>query len=649
MCTPSVPAPPRKRRRPNQDLQERLARCEELLKEYATSATKPTPSPTPYSSPSPSTTTQPASPEQYLKGSTPRLVQDKGNVRFTDSPVWSHIYDELQSMREILESQDSTEGATPSDAPTPDDNSDLLMGDHSAVNLDELHPDPANVFRLWQVFLDRVNPVTKIIHVPTLQPYVAEAASPTRNIPRNIESLLFAIYTMAVIALTEEECMTLFSHSRERCLQRFSMGVRATLQRLGFLVNYDLVTLQALVLYLGSLQGRYDRHAAWVLNGVVIRLAQKMGLHRDGASMGLSPFETEIRRRVWWAIILLDAKYALLSGLSHALLPRIWDTKEPCNINDADLYPSATEPIEDKEGPTEMVFCLVSYRIALFLVQTPNFATNDLVQIADILRSDDPNHEQRVAMRTMLEKLEKSLREVMDKFCDPSAGPLHLMAWELHNMLVDKMKMFVKLPHQQPEWARNIRSTSDGLFSFAIHNSAHQIQNYRLTENTGFLWYMKCHFQPDVHGFIVGQLVHRTSGPLVDKAWELIRSTYHYHLELFNMNDSSNAATAVILLRAWRKREAFLASTSGVKPETPLYVRRLQQLAPPDRSTTSSGNTPASEPSPDVSEGMRWESMPMFGGYMDFSATLDWEMFANMNEQAVPTGGISSFMPPFGQ
>lgn len=32
VCTPSTPAPPRKRKRPNQDLLERLARCEALLR-----------------------------------------------------------------------------------------------------------------------------------------------------------------------------------------------------------------------------------------------------------------------------------------------------------------------------------------------------------------------------------------------------------------------------------------------------------------------------------------------------------------------------------------------------------------------------------------------------------------------------------------
>lgn len=39
-CTPSTPAPARKRKRPNQDLQERLSRCEQLLREYANSGAR---------------------------------------------------------------------------------------------------------------------------------------------------------------------------------------------------------------------------------------------------------------------------------------------------------------------------------------------------------------------------------------------------------------------------------------------------------------------------------------------------------------------------------------------------------------------------------------------------------------------------------
>ena len=46
------------------------------------------------------------------------------------------------------------------------DNMDLLLSSvDPSTNVQHLQPDPLHVFRLWQLFLDRVNPLTKIIHV----------------------------------------------------------------------------------------------------------------------------------------------------------------------------------------------------------------------------------------------------------------------------------------------------------------------------------------------------------------------------------------------------------------------------------------------------------------------------------------------------
>ena len=81
-CTPSTPAPARKRRRPNQDLQQRLARCEELLSEYA--AKKPE---------EPSSegedTRQPWRPTGQL------IIDDGGGVKFMDSYLCATIHDEV--------------------------------------------------------------------------------------------------------------------------------------------------------------------------------------------------------------------------------------------------------------------------------------------------------------------------------------------------------------------------------------------------------------------------------------------------------------------------------------------------------------------------------------------------------------------------
>ena len=119
----------------------------------------------------------------------------------------------------------------------------------SHIDVDELHPAPVNVFRLWHIFMERVNPMVKVIHAPSMQPYLQEAANSGRNIPNNVVALIFSIYTVSVVALEDEECQTILGWTKKYAFHKFSTGVRAALHKLGFLVNYDLVTLQALVLY----------------------------------------------------------------------------------------------------------------------------------------------------------------------------------------------------------------------------------------------------------------------------------------------------------------------------------------------------------------------------------------------------------------
>jgi len=150
-------------------------------------------------------------------------------------------------MREIVDADEHDE-VTP-DTMTPDENSDLLLGDSPQQTVEDLWPDAAHVFRLWQIYLDRVNPLTKIIHVPTLQPHLADAASDSHNVPKNVEALLFSIFLMAVVSLTPEECQVLLGYSKEEAYRRFSSGTRLTLMRMGFLKSHDLMTLQALVIY----------------------------------------------------------------------------------------------------------------------------------------------------------------------------------------------------------------------------------------------------------------------------------------------------------------------------------------------------------------------------------------------------------------
>ncbi|KAJ8129365.1 hypothetical protein O1611_g4267 [Lasiodiplodia mahajangana] len=413
-CTPSTPAPPRKRRRPNQDLQQRLARCEELLSEYTTNPRTPP--------------NDPPSQEEPWKPIGKLLIDDDG-TKFTDSHLWATVHSEISAMREILEDDETIEDyCTPIDSRTPEQNTSLVLVEGMDGNVEEYRPSPAHAFRLWQTFLEKVNPLTKVIHVPSVQPKLVEATTNPNSIPKNVEALLFSIYAVAIAAMNE--------------------SCRLALIRIGILNTYDLVVLQALVLYFFSLSGRVDRHAAWILNGVTVRIAQKMGLHRDGEQLGLPPFEVEMRRRVWWQIILIDTVYALMSGLGQSLLPRSWDTKKPSNIHDADLYPTMTT-LQPRNGPTDMIYCLVCYEVAGMIIDTPNLEAVVLGNETGLSDAAPPEVIEKARRR--IHQLDLTISNILDNYCDPSMGPIHQLAAKMRLLLIGKCSELICPARDQPE------------------------------------------------------------------------------------------------------------------------------------------------------------------------------------------------------
>jgi hypothetical protein len=155
-------------------------------------------------------------------------------------------------MRSIIDTEDPEETSVlGTEGLTPDNNADILFShDGSPAATDDLHPDPVHSFRLWQIFLDRVNPIIKIVHVPTLQPRLIEITTDHSNVALNYQALFFGIYLMASISLLDHESMQLLGMSREQAIRKFALGLKQSLVKADFLRNHDMVTLQALTFFL---------------------------------------------------------------------------------------------------------------------------------------------------------------------------------------------------------------------------------------------------------------------------------------------------------------------------------------------------------------------------------------------------------------
>ena len=392
------------------------------------------------------------------------------------------------------------------------------------------------------------------------------------------------------------------------------------------------------------------------MSGMLVRIAQKMGYHRDGESLNLTPFETEMRRRIWWQIIMQDAKNAMISGLSHSMLPTNWDTKPPRNVNDADLFPGSTEPIQPREGPTEMAFCLLVYEIAKFMISadamhgTPGF---EAVIMGHELTSnqDDVVLPSIEKYRDLVDTLERNLLEVEHRYIDASAGNAHIAALTVRPMLTSKLREMLVRMRDQPEWGTEIFNAKDNLFKIVIHNMEHSTNSYDVMDQQGFLWFVKLHFQLDLFAVMTGQLCSRPTGILADRAWNVMDKIYTYHPEISDLSNKAYAAQAQFVLKAWKARERAYAQLGQII-DIPHFIYRIQESLGSSSSSESRSSeplmqTPTSQPplsQSRVQQPQMTDLDPLLGSYLDVSA-LNWDMWNDFtnNPNQIPTSAFGGF------
>jgi hypothetical protein len=124
---------------------------------------------------------------------------------------------------------------------------------YTALGQLELHPDPKHVFKLWQAFVDNVNPLAKIIHAPTLQERVIEAAWAVESAAKPLEATMLAVYALAVGSMKSADCIRLLGERRAVLVNRYRTGALRALSSTDILSTRDLEVLQALALVLVSL------------------------------------------------------------------------------------------------------------------------------------------------------------------------------------------------------------------------------------------------------------------------------------------------------------------------------------------------------------------------------------------------------------
>lgn len=142
----------------------------------------------------------------------------------------------------------SESGSVSSEDAAPDEVF-ILLGS-SKKSLTSLHPSPLHIFKLWQTFLQNVNPLIKLLHVPTAQPEILEATCDLAGISKEFEALMFSIYCIAVVSLNKKEAQDSFGEQKAVLLSRYRRSAQLALAKADILRTSSMVVLQAFVLFL---------------------------------------------------------------------------------------------------------------------------------------------------------------------------------------------------------------------------------------------------------------------------------------------------------------------------------------------------------------------------------------------------------------
>ncbi|KAJ5116338.1 hypothetical protein N7456_000686 [Penicillium angulare] len=545
-CIYRPPPPPRRRKREpdasgdaSQEREKSLRRkSPESPQEVQTTATKETS----FNGHLPGT----SGPKQ---GGSGRMIVKEGNSVYLDNTLWTSVSHELANATEVLDDEaDNHSDALSQEEETGEEL--MLMRSATKGSLTDVHPNPLHIFKLWQTFLENVNPLIKVLHTPTLQPQILEAASDLPNVGKELEALMFTVYCIALVSLQPGEVEKSFGESKKKLLARCRRGAQMALSNASFLRTSSLMVLQAVMLYILSMRAFSDPHTIWTMSGVAMRIAQRIGIHRDGSGYGVSVFETEIRRRLWFQLVIIDSTSAQFCGVASNPLPATADTQPPLNINDSDLDPRMTEPPSEKQGPTEMMFCLTRSEYGKWLRRWSKnagpshspwgFLSSPTLSLKDKDRAID--------------ELENAVEQKFLKYCDRSI-PLHLATIMMGRSVLHYTRLLAHHPRQYQDKGFRISQTEkDIIFENCFKMTEYANYTQLNADVQRFSWHTVHHMPWDAMIFMLSEMRFRTDAEEKVQTWAIIGNIYSRHVRQRRKGTKLPLHRAMenLMLKAWK-------------------------------------------------------------------------------------------------
>ncbi|RDW83610.1 Zn(II)2Cys6 transcription factor [Aspergillus mulundensis] len=224
--------------------------------------------------------------------------------------------------------------------------SEAFLFGHTTTSkvLTEYLPSRTLSDRLLERYWCAVHPIARVVHRPSfLERYEAlyeylEQGSPP---PPSLIAIVCAVLFSAAVSMSDADAVEIgmSGNSKQNLLAQFKVGTEAALGRAHLIRTSSLETLQAFVAYLLPLCLGQMSRVHTVVAGMLVRLAECLGLHIDPVEFGFSPAECQIRRLIWYQVCHIDQSTSFAQAPRPFIHPNGYTTQLPLVIStDAPVY-----------------------------------------------------------------------------------------------------------------------------------------------------------------------------------------------------------------------------------------------------------------------------------------------------------------------
>lgn len=319
-----------------------------------------------------------------------------------------------------------------------------------------------------------------------------------------------------------------------------------------------------------------------------MRIAHRMGLDNESSNLKCGPLEGEMRRRLWWALLLFDNRVCEMGDYRAVTLSPSWNCKLPANLNDSDLQAEMKVLPQSHDRPTESSLAILRYKVADLVRHSSFFLDFTNPAMKALAHPNDHGG--------TLEALERKIEDEYLRHCNPENPHQFMTIWLTRGHIARYLlfQHFSIPPEKQTAQQRSIAIT----YALTMLSCDTTILTHPST--TKHTWFLFFHFPFPAYIHILQYLKREPLAAHAKLCWKTMSDSCAVRFADPEQEEHPFHKTPMfavftrIIVKAWEARVTALQKRGEREQEVPFIVTEFQKKLL-SSEVSSSADTVSSE------------------------------------------------------